>query len=55
MLKGADHLKMYSDIKNKTKLVMTFQMLPILGHEIIKSDWAAEKKKIFGGKLFGLF
>jgi hypothetical protein len=26
MLKGADHLKMYSDIKNKTKLVMSFRM-----------------------------
>jgi hypothetical protein len=49
MLKGADHLKMYSDIKNKTKLVMTFQMLRILGHEIVKSDWTAEKKKIFWG------
>jgi len=49
MLKGADHLKMYSEIKNKTKLVMPFQMLRILGHEIVKSDWTVEKKKIFWG------
>ncbi len=49
MLKGADHLKMYSDIKSKTKLVMSFQMLRILGHEIVKSDWTVEKKKIFWG------
>ena len=49
MLKGADHLKMYSEIKNKTKLVMSFQMLRILGHEIVKSDWTVEKKKIFWG------
>jgi hypothetical protein len=42
MLKGADHLKVYSDIKNKTKLVMSFQMLRILGHEIVKNDWTVE-------------
>jgi len=47
MLKGADHLKMYNKIKNKTKLVMTFQMLRILGHEITKTDWTIEKKRIF--------
>jgi len=40
---------MYSEIKNKTKLVMPFQMLRILGHEIVKSDWTVEKKKIFWG------
>jgi hypothetical protein len=47
MLKGADHLKMYSAIKNKTKLVMTFQMLRVLGHEISKTDWTIEKKRLF--------
>ncbi len=48
MLKGANHLKMYSDIKSKTKLVMSFQMLRILGHEIVKSDWTVEKIRFFG-------
>jgi len=47
MLKGADHLNMYESIKNKTKLVMTFQMLKILGHEIAKSNWTTEKKRLF--------
>jgi len=48
MLKGADHLNMYESMKNKTKLVMTFQMLKILGHEIAKSNWTTEKKGFFG-------
>jgi len=47
MLKGADHLRMYELIKNKSKLVMTFQMLKILGHKISKSDWTEEKKRLF--------
>ena len=49
MLKGADHLNMYSNIKNKTKLVMTFQMLRILGHKIATSDWTADRKRVFWG------
>ena len=49
MLIGADHLKMYTDIKNKAKLVMTLQMVRILGHKIAKSDWTAEKKRVFWG------
>ncbi len=47
MLKGEDHLKMYSKIKNKIKLVMKFQMLRILGHEITKTGWTIEKKRLF--------
>ena len=49
MLKGADHLKMYTSIKNKTKLVMTFQMLRILGHKVAQSEWTVEKKRVFWG------
>ena len=47
MLKGADHLNMYKTITKKTKLVMTFNMLKILGHQIRNSSWPSEKKRIF--------
>jgi len=47
MLKGADHINMYESITRKAKLVMTFNMLKILGHQIRLSDWTFEKKKLF--------
>jgi hypothetical protein len=47
MLKGADNLNMYNNITKKTKLAMTFNMLKILGHQICKSNWESEKKRLF--------
>jgi len=46
MLKGAENLGMYKKIINNTKLVMSFSMLKILGHEINKSNWNNDKKKL---------
>jgi hypothetical protein len=47
MLTGADHLNMYEKIKKQAKLVMTFQMLKILGHKISEANWTIEKKRLF--------
>ncbi len=49
MLKGAENISMYNNIKNKSKLVMTYHMLKLLGHELRCCNWTFEKKKLFWG------
>jgi hypothetical protein len=47
MLKGADNLALYSNIVHDSKLVMSFPLLKLLGHEIAKSNWSLTNKKVF--------
>jgi hypothetical protein len=46
MLKGASNLMLYSVIINKSKFVMTFPLLKIVGHEIAKSNWTEDSKRV---------
>ncbi len=47
MIKGAENLSLYTDICKRTRLVMTFPLLKLLGHEIAKSDWSVDSKRVF--------
>jgi hypothetical protein len=45
MVKGAERLLSYSNIGKKTKLVMTFPLLKLLGNEIAMSSWLEDSKR----------
>ncbi len=45
MIKGAANLWLYSDTR-KTKFVMTFPLLKILGHEIAMQNWLDNSKRV---------
>jgi hypothetical protein len=47
MLKGAENLSLYSSIVRESKLVMSYPLLKLLGHEIAKSNWSLNNKKVF--------
>ena len=46
MIKGASNLSLYSDITSKTKFVMTYPLLKIVGHEIATSNWSEDSKRV---------
>ncbi len=47
MLKGAEKLLLYSTICKKTRLVLTYPLLRLLGNEIAVSDWSDDRKRTF--------
>ncbi len=47
MIKGAENLLLYTNICKKTRLVMTFPVLKLLGHEVAKSNWTVDSKRVF--------
>jgi hypothetical protein len=47
MLKGAENIALYSNIVRDSKLVMSYPLLKLLGHEIAKSNWSPTNKKVF--------
>ncbi len=47
MIKGSENLLLYTSICKKTRLVMTFPLLKLLGHEIAKSNWTVDSKRVF--------
>jgi hypothetical protein len=47
MIKGAGNLLLYTNIVRKAKFVLTFPLLKLLGHEVAKSDWSVDSKRVF--------
>jgi hypothetical protein len=47
MLKGAENISLYSNVKKQPKLVMTIPLLKLIGHEIASSSWNTDSKKVF--------
>jgi hypothetical protein len=47
MLKGAENLALYENISKRARLIMTLPLLKILGHEIAKSSWSSDSKRVF--------
>jgi hypothetical protein len=47
MLKGAENLALYKNISKRARLIMTLPLLKILGHEIAKSSWSSDSKRVF--------
>jgi hypothetical protein len=46
MIKGASNLLLYTDIIKKAKFVLTYPLLKLLGHEIAKSEWSVDSKRV---------
>jgi hypothetical protein len=46
MIKGAANLSLYSDIAKKSKFVMTFPLLKLLGREIASQSWSDNSKRV---------
>jgi hypothetical protein len=47
MIKGAKNVSLYSNISKKSKFVMSFPLLRIIGHETASSDWSSDSKLVF--------
>jgi hypothetical protein len=47
MIKGARNISLYSTISKRSRFVMTFPLLKLLGHEIATSDWSQDSKAVF--------
>jgi hypothetical protein len=47
MIKGTERLALYSTICKKTRLVLSYPLLKLLGNEIAVSDWSNDSKRIF--------
>jgi hypothetical protein len=47
MLKGAKNVSLYANITKKSKFVMSFPLLRIIGHKIALSNWTADSKLVF--------
>jgi hypothetical protein len=47
MLRGAKNVSLYTNISKKSKFVMSFPLLRIIGHEIALSDWPSDSKLVF--------
>ncbi len=47
MLKGAKKVSLYANITKKSKFVMSFPLLRIIGHEIALSTWSEDNKLVF--------
>jgi hypothetical protein len=47
MIKGAERLALYSSICKKTRLVLSYPLLKLLGNEIAVSNWSDDSKRIF--------
>jgi hypothetical protein len=47
MLKGAKNVSLYTNITKKSKFVMSFPLLKIIGHEIALSNWTNDSKLVF--------
>ncbi len=47
MLKGAKNVSLYANITKKSKFVMSFPLLKIIGHEIALSTWPEDSKLVF--------
>ena len=47
MIKGSEKLSLYTSICKRTRLVLTFPLLKLLGHEISKSNWSIDSKRVF--------
>jgi hypothetical protein len=47
MLKGAKNVSLYTNITKKSKFVMSFPLLRIIGHEIALSNWSSDSKLVF--------
>jgi hypothetical protein len=44
MLKGAENLSLYTKICKNIRLIMTFPLLKLMGHELATSDWPVDSK-----------
>jgi hypothetical protein len=49
MLRGAENLSLYTNLTKQARLVMSFPLLKILGHEIASSSWSEVSKRVFWG------
>jgi hypothetical protein len=49
MIRGAENLSLYTSLTKPARLVMSFPLLKILGHEIATSNWSVESKRVFWG------
>jgi hypothetical protein len=47
MLKGAKNVSLYTNITKKSKFVMSFPLLRIIGHDIALSTWSNDSKLVF--------
>jgi hypothetical protein len=47
MLKGAENLALYTNLTKRTRLIMTLLLLKIIGHEIARSSWSLDSKRVF--------
>jgi hypothetical protein len=47
MLKGAKNVSLYTNITKKSKFVMSFPLLRIIGHKIALSTWPNDSKLVF--------
>ncbi len=49
MIRGAENMSLYANLTKQARLVMSFPLLKILGHEIATSNWSDESKRVFWG------
>jgi hypothetical protein len=47
MLKGAENLSLYNNIAKRARLVMSYPLLKIIGHEIANCNWSIQSKRVF--------
>jgi hypothetical protein len=47
MIKGAKNISLYSTICKRSRFVMSFPLLKLLGHEIATSNWSQDSKSVF--------
>jgi hypothetical protein len=47
MLRGARNVSLYSAISKKSKVMMSFPLLKIIGHEIATNNWSQDSKTVF--------
>ncbi len=47
MIKGARNISLYSSISKRSRFVMSFPLLKLIGHEIATSNWSQDSKSVF--------
>jgi hypothetical protein len=47
MIKGAENLTLYSNIAKRARLVMSYPLLKIIGHEVGNCKWSNQSKRVF--------
>jgi hypothetical protein len=47
MIKGAKNISLYSSISKRSRFLMSFPLLKLLGHKIAISNWSQDSKSVF--------